>query len=225
MSDSGAILLEAEQLGCSLEGRLLWQQVSFRLKPGDRLGIAGPTGSGKTVLMRTLAGLTPLQEGRILLLGRKLSDWPMPDFRSHVVYLAQRPSLPEGTVQAALEAPFRFRVHRHQPFPGERLALYLEVLELEHDFLARRTDTLSGGESQLAAALRALLVSPRVLLLDEPTASLDAAAASRLEALVNHWRGDADRRAYLWTSHDGAQLQRMSDHILGLDRMQRQSRA
>lgn len=218
-------MLEAREIGSRIEGRVLWQHLSFSLEAGERLGISGPSGSGKTVLMRTLAGLAPLQEGNILLEGKPQSQWHMPTYRARVVYLAQRPALPEGTVEAALRAPFRFHVHAGQGLPRTRLDEYLGLLELGSEFLGQRTDNLSGGESQLAAALRALLPAPRILLLDEPTASLDAEAVNRMEALIQRWLSSEAGRACLWTSHDQSQLERMTDRVLTLNSTRQRRRA
>lgn len=208
-------LLDASGLRRSVEGRILFEGFSLQLAAGERVAITGPSGSGKTVLMRSLAGLEPLQEGDIRFLGRTLGAWRMPAYRSRVMLLAQHPSLAEGTVEDTLRAPFAFRIHRSRRYPRDVALAFLERVERGRPFLERRTETLSGGEAQIAALLRMLLLEPQVLLLDEPTASLDAAAAAAVEALVATWLeeppGRQDGRAYLWTSHDQAQVARVSD--------------
>ncbi len=78
---------------------------------------------------------------------------------------------------------------------------YLQLLHKPADFLQRSVSVISGGEAQIVAFLRALQLSPLVLLLDEPTASLDTATANCLETLVAAWQNEAPKRAYLWTSH------------------------
>jgi putative ABC transport system ATP-binding protein len=82
------------------------------------------------------------------------------------------------------------------------------------NFLERPSTTLSGGEAQIVAFLRAVQLSPLILLLDEPTASLDAETAHRLEKLVERWQSEDLNRAYLWTSHDREQLKRVTDSQL-----------
>lgn len=209
-------LLSAGALRRTVEGRPLWDGLELRLDAGERMAVTGPSGSGKTLLMRTLAGLEPLESGTIRFQGQSLSAWPMPVYRSRVLLVSQRPALPEGTVEAALQAPFAFRVHRQRRYRRDRALAYLGRIGRDTGFLESPTATLSGGEGQLAALLRALLLEPQVLLLDEPTASLDAAATEAVEALVAAWLEDAAGRAYLWTSHARDQVARVSTRSLAL---------
>lgn len=207
-------VLEAHGLACALGGRDLWGDLALALHAGESLAVTGPSGVGKTLLLRTLAGLRAADAGEIRFDGRGLADWWMPEYRARVVYLAQRPALPDGSVGEALAAPFALRVHRHQRFDAERASRYLAELGLGPEFLQQSTDDLSGGEAQVAALLRALLLEPRVLLLDEPTASLDPQRTQRVEALLRAWLEGVAERACIWVSHDPAQIDRVSDRVL-----------
>ncbi|WP_291770974.1 ATP-binding cassette domain-containing protein [Castellaniella sp.] len=211
MSDSQPILLTAQGLSCAVSGRQLWRAIRLEIGAGERWAVTGPSGSGKTVFLRTLAGLMPRQTGEICLRGRPFDQVWAPAWRAQVVYVPQRPALPEGSVQAALAAPFGFRVHRGRAFSPETAGGYLSQIGMAADFLRQDVATLSGGEAQVVAVLRALLIQPSILLLDEPTASLDPTRAANVEALVHHWQTAASGRACVWTSHDPAQLTRVSD--------------
>ncbi|TAL90274.1 MAG: ATP-binding cassette domain-containing protein [Rhodanobacter sp.] len=215
-SSSATVLLQARRLGFAIDGRTLWHDLDLTLRAGERLAVAGASGSGKTLLLRTLAGLEPVQTGELIFHERPLSNWSMPAYRARVVYVPQRPALPEGQVEAALRMPFQFRVHRHQRFPSNRARELLAMLGRDEKFLQQRTERLSGGEAQIVAMLRALLIGPDVLLLDEPTASLDARAVGAIETLVESWLRAQPQRACVWTSHDRQQLQRISDRVLSL---------
>lgn len=210
-------VLQARGLALAIDGRCLWRDLDLALEPGARLGISGRSGTGKSLLLRTLAGLDPLQHGRLTLCGRPAADWSMPEYRARVAYLPQRPALREGSVETALRAPFRFRVRRGTPFPADRAEVLLALLGRDTRFLHQRTEHLSGGEAQIACLLRTLLVEPRILLLDEPTAALDAATATAIERLVAHWLTERPGRACVWTSHDHAQLARTTDDLCILD--------
>lgn len=211
MSDSQPILLTAQDLSCTVSGRQLWRAIGLEIGAGERWAVTGPSGSGKTVFLRTLAGLMPRQTGEIRLRGRPFDQIWAPAWRAQVVYVPQRPALPEGSVQTALAAPFGFRVHRDRAFSPEEAGRYLSQVGMAADFLRQDVATLSGGEAQVVAVLRALLIQPSILLLDEPTASLDPARAANVETLVRHWQTAAPDRACVWTSHDPAQLTRVSD--------------
>ena len=98
----------------------------------------------------------------------------------------------------------------------EELRELLERCELREDVLDRDGDTLSGGEAQRACLARTLATRPEALLMDEPTASLDADAAAGLERLI---RAEADRGVpVLLVSHDREQVERLADEVLALDR-------
>jgi putative ABC transport system ATP-binding protein len=215
-SPTTTVLLQARRLGFVVEGRTLWHDLNLTLHAGERLAMTGESGSGKTLLLRTLAGLEPVQAGELIFHDRPLSDWPMPAYRARVVYIAQRPALPDGEVEAALRVPFQFRVHQGRRFPMDQARELLTMLGRDESFLQQRSERLSGGEAQIVAMLRALLVKPDVLLLDEPTASLDARTVAAVEGLVGRWMQEQPQRACIWTSHDRQQLERVSDRVLSL---------
>jgi putative ABC transport system ATP-binding protein len=207
-------LLLVEGLGRKVEHRWLWRNVELKLYSGDRLAAIGPSGSGKSLLLRTLAGLDPIQEGQITFQQKSLQKWFMPHYRARVIYLHQRPSLLEGTVESNLQYVYQLSVHRKRNYNRQKILNYLELLGRSDNFLERPSTTLSGGEAQIVAFLRAVQLSPLILLLDEPTASLDAETAHRLEKLVERWQSEDLNRAYLWTSHDREQLKRVTDSQL-----------
>jgi putative ABC transport system ATP-binding protein len=208
-------LLEVEDLARQLEGRTLWQGVGFALNAGDRLGLVGPSGAGKTLLLRQLAWLDPLQRGRILLRGRSPTHWTLPVYRSRVAYLPQRAIAFAGTVEHNLRQVLGYASHRGQAYAEQRLLGWLRQLGREANFLTMAAERLSGGELQLLALLRALQLDPEILLLDEPTASLDPASTGRVEDLLLQWLAQG-QRACLLTSHDAAQIERFTGRQLSL---------
>jgi putative ABC transport system ATP-binding protein len=209
-------LVEAEHLvrRDPASGRMLLHPASFALQPGDRVAITGASGSGKSVLLRTLALLDAPDSGRVLWHGQPVGRATMPRFRRHIAYLRQRPALIDGTVEDNLRYPYTLRVYRDIRFDRARAASLAAQAGRGADFLERRASELSGGEAQIAALIRVLQLAPDVLLLDEPTASLDPASSRAIEALVDAWfcagNAGAVARASVWVSHDPAQAARMS---------------
>ncbi|MBH8556366.1 ATP-binding cassette domain-containing protein [Nostocaceae cyanobacterium CENA357] len=213
---TNAPILSVQGLGRKIQNQWLWQNLNFELLPGERVAVVGASGSGKSQLLRAIASLDPIQAGYIFFQGKPIDSCYTPHYRSQVIYLHQRPALWEGTVEDNLQQIYRLAIHRQQVYTRKVILNYLQLLHKPADFLQRSVSVISGGEAQIVAFLRALQLSPLVLLLDEPTASLDTATANCLETLVAAWQQEEPQRAYLWTSHDSAQLQRITNRQINL---------
>ena len=197
----------------------LLDDISLRLEPGQRAALVGPSGSGKSLSLRALALLDPLDGGQVIWQGMAVADSYVPDFRRQVVYLQQRPALFAGTVELNLQQPFILKRNAHLKFDRARAVKLLSHVGRESDLLSRRREDLSGGESQLVALIRALLLDPQVLLLDEPTASLDSTSVRAVEDLVDQWHGGSPgERSLIWVSHDAAQAARVADTQWQIDK-------
>lgn len=195
----------------------LFHQIGIEIKPGDRLALVGPTGSGKSLILRALALLDPIDRGEISWCGSPVVDGEVPAFRSQVLYLQQRSPVIEGTVEDNLKIPFSLQIRSDIAFPRQRAEELLDGLGRGSDFLTSHTANLSGGERQIVALMRALLVTPTLLLLDEPSAALDPQTSAALEQLVDSWHAEAPAaRAFVWVSHDPEQAQRVAQRIIRL---------
>ena len=196
-------VLEAIDLGFSYGNGYLFRGVSLRLCPGEALAILGPSGSGKTTLLHLLAGLLSLQEGEVYwegipirglpegVLARRRLRFMGLVFQHHFLF-------PELTALENVLAPgyLAGRVDR-------ALALGLLArlgLGERADFLPQR---LSGGERQRVAVARALYLRPRLLLADEPTASLDRTQAKEVLRLMQELAREVGA-ALLFSTHDEA---------------------
>ena len=161
--------------------------VSFRLGPGEVVGLVGPNGSGKTTLLRLLSRqLRPLA-GRVLLGGRPLASFGRFELARHVAVVAQEPEVPVGfTVREAVamgRAPHVGLLG--SPGPEDERAVEAALAATGTlPFAERRVETLSGGERQRAVFARAVAQQPDFLVLDEPTNHLDLRYQVELLALA-----------------------------------------
>jgi putative ABC transport system ATP-binding protein len=204
--------LEVRELAVDVGGRSILEGVSFDLRRGERVAVTGASGAGKTTMLRAIAGLHPAR-GTILLEGKTIAALGAPSFRRSAVYVAQRPALFDDTVQHNLSRPFTY-ASATKPFPESRARELLERLELPAGAWERNARSLSAGEQQRVALIRALLLDPLLLLLDEPTAALDAENVGSVEALL----ASAPVQGLLIVTHDAAQADRVAHSRVDLSR-------
>jgi ABC-type multidrug transport system ATPase subunit len=179
---------------------------------GERVALLGPNGSGKTTLLKALNGLVPLRSGSLLFLGEKCGA--SRSLRARSVYLHQHPYILAGTVSYNVGFACRSRRMR-RPEAARRVGEALRALGLE-GFERRRSRALSGGEAQRVALARAIAADADVLLLDEPTASADAASK---DLVLDTLRGlSAAGATLVFSTHDDLAAGSLADRILVLER-------
>lgn len=191
--------------------------VHVSLQAGRAVGVYGPSGCGKSTLLRALALLEPNAQGQVLFHGRQPRGDGVPAYRRRVVLVGQTPMRLPGTVLHNLRAPFELRAARGCAFDELRARALCHALGLEDEVLARPAASLSGGEAQRMALVRALLLEPEVLMLDEFSASLDPVTRAAAEQAVLEFRRAASGRGLIVVSHDLAQRERLVDDLLALD--------
>ncbi|MDX2380442.1 MAG: ATP-binding cassette domain-containing protein [Acidimicrobiia bacterium] len=187
--------------------RPILHDVSVDLPASGVTAVAGPSGSGKSSLLRLLNRLDDPISGEIRWQGLDVRRWEPTDLRRQIGMVFQRPPIFPGTVRDNLRVA-------SPTLDDERAEAALAQVQLAPASLGADATTLSGGEAQRMCLARALLTQPTVVLADEPTASLDNAATRSIEELA---RVLADEGvAVIWVTHDTDQLRRIADHVLVL---------
>ena len=207
-----SVVLRAENLGRSVPGKVLVSAASFELRKGETLAIVGPSGSGKSSLLRLLNRLDEPTSGTVYLDGTDYRQIPPRELRRRVGMVLQRPFLFPGSVAENLQfGPMQ----RGQTLSPAQIAELLAGVGLS-GFELRDVSNLSGGEAQRVSFARSLANSPEALLLDEPTSALDEAAKSEVETLIRQI-GQEHGILCVLVTHEAAQAQRLAERVLVLE--------
>ena len=186
------ILVDAERVTVTRPGRVLFRDLSLTIASGDRIGVVGLNGTGKSTLLSVLTGTTEPESG-VVRTGRDV----------RVAALGQRPDLPPGPVLAAIEAG------AERPWEAAAVLDHLGMAELAELDTAR----LSGGQAKRVALATTLVAESDLLVLDEPTNHLDIDAIGWLEDRLADHRG-----GLVLVTHDRHLLDRVTTRVLELDR-------
>jgi putative ABC transport system ATP-binding protein len=212
LRDRDATVLRAEMLGRSVPSKVLVSDATFEVRKGGILAIVGPSGSGKSSLLRLLNRLDEPTEGNLYLDGVDYRQIARRELRRRVGMVMQRPYLFAGTVLDNLRFGPRQRGEDLSPAAVENLLAGVGL----SGFASRDAANLSGGEAQRVSLARALANSPEVLLLDEPTSALDEDAKREVEAVIQGIGHDQGVACILVT-HDAAQAARLAQRVLVLE--------
>lgn len=213
LPEAREVILEARDLTRTFGGTTVLDHFSFRLHRGEVLGLLGANGAGKTTAMNCLLGLTLPTSGAIHAFGLPLE--------SHRVEILRRTNF--SSTYTAL--PGNLLVEQNLRVfarlygvaqPDRRIATLLDLLEITH--LRRRvTGELSAGESTRVSLVKALLNDPELLMLDEPTASLDPDIADKVRTVIRTVQRER-QIGILYTSHNMRDIEEVCDRVIFLHR-------
>jgi len=188
-------------------------QVSFDIQPGETVGLLGPNGAGKTTIFQMLLGVITPTEGSIHMFGLDLIKHREEILRQ-VNFSSTYISMPYAlTVEENLRVIGKLY---SLPDINRRIDDVLKKLEME-DIRQRLTRKLSSGQMTRLTLAKAVMTEPRILFLDEPTASLDPDIAHKIRAFLKEYR-DVSGLSMLYTSHNMREMEEMSDRIIFLQR-------
>jgi putative ABC transport system ATP-binding protein len=201
------VVFSFEDVGVRLGQRQVLSGIDLAVSGRGITVVLGPSGSGKSTLTRLTNRLLDPAQGTVRFQGTDVRDLDVLELRRTVGMVFQRPTLFGGTVRDDLAATHVEDAPAH--------AKMLQRVGLDADLLDREGSTLSGGEAQRVCLARALLMRPRVLVADEPTASLDHDSTLALERLARNLADDGV--PVLWVTHDLAQVERIADRRVTLE--------
>jgi ABC-2 type transport system ATP-binding protein len=189
------------------------EDISFTVEPGETVGLLGGNGAGKTTTIAMLLGLLVPTSGRVCLLGHDMAlDRFTPLARVNF-------SSPYVALPARLTVAENLRVYGHLynvRYMERRIAELAEELDL-HDFLHRPAGKLSAGQKTRVALAKSLINKPELLLLDEPTASLDPDTGDLVRSWLERYRAQSGCTVLL-ASHNMAEVERLCSHVLVMKR-------
>ncbi|MFC2009836.1 ABC transporter ATP-binding protein [Chloroflexota bacterium] len=205
-------LLKATVLSKEYEGRAVLGKTNVTIKEGEAFALIGPTGSGKTTLIRLLDLLLFPTAGGIYFNGIDVTHDKQArlEARRRMSYVQQKPVLFSMNVYDSVACGLKWR-HEKSDLIKRKVDDALELVGMS-DYKARNAKTLSGGETQRVAIARALVTKPEILFLDEPTANLDPISTSKVEQVIH----DVIREkkvAIVMATHDMVQGQQLATSI------------
>ena len=180
--------------------------INLQLEKGQCIGFVGPNGCGKTTLMKCILGLATPQSGEVIVNGMNVQD--NPSYRQHIGFMQQNSCFPENmsvretfkTIEDVRSSDATLDKELYEAYAIDKIA-------------EKKTKTLSGGTSQKVNAALAFLFNPDILILDEPTASLDPLAANILKEKIVK---EKDKLVFI-TSHILSELEGIVTHIIFME--------
>jgi putative ABC transport system ATP-binding protein len=210
--DNSVSILRTENLGRTVKDKVLVRDITFEVRTGEILAIVGPSGSGKSSLLRLLNRLDEPSSGTVYVESTDYRQIAPRELRRKLGMVLQRPYLFPGTVEQNLQFGPQ---QRGESLSQEATVQLLSQVGLK-DYATRNVANLSGGEAQRVSVARTLANSPLALLLDEPTSALDETSKREVEALLEGIVRDRNLTCVLVT-HDNAQAARLAQRVLVLE--------
>ena len=208
--------LEKVSLQATVGSDFLLQDISFEVEPGEKIGIIGASGAGKTSLLRLLNGLVSTTEGMIYVRDVPIEQLKPTELRRSIVLAPQEPKLLGMKVIDSLSYPLRLQ-QRSQMEIDSRIETWTKLLHIPTQWFSKTELQLSLGQRQLVAIARALIMLPQVILLDEPTSASDLGLANHLLNVLDELN-QTQNLTIIIVNHQLELIENFCDRLLFLNR-------
>ncbi len=194
-------------------------EVDFFLEKGKTLAIVGESGSGKTTLGKTLLKIYEPTGGRIYFEGKDITNYSkdkMKELRANLQMVFQDPTSslnPRKSIGNIISLPLKIHTRMTKKEIKEKVIWLLEQVDLSPAFYSRYPNALSGGQKQRVGIARALALNPKLIVLDEPTASLDVSVQAKILTLLEELKNRFGL-SYIYITHDLGVVRNMADFTL-----------
>jgi polar amino acid transport system ATP-binding protein len=195
--------------------RYIFQNLSFEIAPNSSSVIIGQSGLGKTTICKIIAGIESFDEGEIEIDGSRLNKKNLTQIRKKVGFIFQDFNLFHNlnVIENILYAPIK--VYKSNKIDAEKRAdEFFKRFSLDHSIKERAPKDLSGGQKQRIAIIRALMFKPKILIFDEPTASLDYALLNETANIINELKTEM---SIITITHDFIFAKKICDNLLYFD--------
>lgn len=196
-------IMSLEQVSFKVNQQQILKDISFSVQVGDIITVTGPSGGGKSTLLKIMGHLLSPTSGIIQYNGKDINEYEPTEYRKEVSYFFQNAVLFDETVRDNLAFPADIR---EDTFNEDQAIRGLETVQLSDTYLDKPIKELSGGEKQRVALIRNLMYPPKVLLMDEVTSSLDAENREIVLSFIRQLN-EEENVTVLWITHNQEEIE------------------
>ena len=207
------VIFRLEHIGFKVENQQILEDISLTINKGDIVTVTGPSGGGKSTLLKLMGLLISPTSGKIYYKEKEISTYEPTEYRKQVSYFFQNAVLFDQTVRQNLSFPADIR---EENFDEVRAKEGLETVQLPSTYLDKPVKDLSGGEKQRVALIRNLMYPPEVLLMDEVTSSLDKENREIILSFIRRLN-EEEQVTILWITHNQEEINASNEIITLVD--------